>query len=68
MLMQSTSLKSILAPDYSFKFSQLYLSPDRTDEERKWRNKLVQEMKEKIKADASKRYYIKDRKVCIWDH
>ena len=68
VLSGAKALKSILAPDYSFKFSQLYLSPDRTDEERQLRKKLVQEMKEKIKVDASKRYYIKDRKVCIWEH
>ena len=68
VLSGAKALKPILAPEYSFKFSQLYLSPDRTDEERKVRKKLVQEMKEKIKADASKRYYIKDKKICIWDH
>ena len=67
VLSRAKLLKPILAPDYSFKFSKLYLSADRTEEERGHRQKLVQEMKERIKTDGSKRYYIKDKKVCVRD-
>jgi hypothetical protein len=65
VLSGAKALKNIVAPAYSFKFSKLYLAPDRTDEERKVQKKLVQEMKESIKANPSKRYYIRDKKVCM---
>lgn len=65
VLKNSRDLKSILIPGYSFRFNKLYLSPDRSVEERKIRQKLVAEMKDKIKQDPSKRYYIKNNKVNV---
>ena len=65
VLRKSNSLKSILIPGYSFMFNKLYLSPDRTEEERKKRQKLVKEMKDKIKEDPSKKYYIKNNTVNV---
>ena len=34
VLSRAKELKSIIAPGFSFKFNRLYLSPDRTDEEK----------------------------------
>ena len=65
VLKNSKAIKPTLIPGYSFIFNKLYLSPDRSPEERKVRKDLVLQMKEKIKEDPSKRYYIKDNKVNI---
>ena len=63
VLSRAKVLKSIIASSFSFKFNRLYLSPHRTEEERKVRQKLVKEMKDRILEDSSKRYFIKDNKV-----
>ena len=44
-------------------FKLVYLAPDRTKEERKAHGKLINEMKELIKQDSSKHYFIRDNKV-----
>ena len=63
VLSESKILKSIVTPGFSSKFNKLYLSPDRTEEERKSRQELVKEMKNKIAEDSSKRYFIKNNRV-----
>ncbi len=63
VLSRAKVLKSIIASSFSFKFNRLYMSPHRTEEERKVRQKLVKEMKDRILEDSSKRYFIKDNKV-----
>ena len=65
MLQNSKMIKDTLVPGYSFQFKNLYLAPDRTEEERKKRKELVEEIKEKIREDPSKKYYIKDNKVNV---
>ena len=45
----------------------VYIAPDRTKEERATHSKLVIKMKELIKQDASKHYYIRNGKVNIAD-
>ena len=67
VLRRAKDLKSIVAPDFSFSFKKLYLSPDRTEEQRKSRRNLVLQMKQKIEKDPGKRYYIKDNRVCVAD-
>ena len=41
----------------------VYLSPDRTKEQRAAHSKLVKQMKEMISRDNSKHYFIRDNKV-----
>ena len=44
----------------------VYLSPDRTKEQRLAHGKLVKKMKELISRDSSKHYFIRDCKVnCV---
>lgn len=64
-LSRAKVLKSVDVADYNFNYNKLYLSPDRSQDERISRQKLVQEMKERIKKDPSKKYYIKNNKVCV---
>ena len=45
----------------------MYLTPDRTKEERAAHTKLGNEMKAKIQQDPSKYYYIRNGKVNITD-
>ena len=65
MLSRAKVLKSVDVEGYNFKYNKLYLSPDRSQDERISRQKLVQEMKERIKKDSSKKYYIRNNKVCV---
>ena len=44
-------------------FKAVYLSPDRTKEQRLAHSKLVKKMKEMIKQDKTKHYFIRDNKV-----
>ena len=67
VLSRAKRLKSIIALNYSFKFNRLFLSPDRTEEERKARKKPVQEMRTRILEDSNKRYFIKEGKVMAED-
>ena len=46
-LRKSNSFKSILIPGYSFMFNKLYLSPDRTEEERKHVKSLPRKLRRK---------------------
>ena len=47
-------------------FKTVYLSPDRTKEQRLAHSKLVKKMKEMINQDNSKHYFIRDNKVnCV---
>ena len=48
-------------------YCNVYISVDRTAEERASRKKLVAEMKEKISQDSGKHYYIRKGKVCYRD-
>ena len=44
----------------------VYVSPDKTKEQRAIHSKLVLKMKEMFKKDSSKHYFIKDSKVnCV---
>lgn len=52
---------------YSVDFRRVFISPDRTPEERDARRTLVKEMKDKIKDNPSIRYVIKGGKVCVSD-
>ena len=45
----------------------IFISPDRSREERSAHKELVEQMKNKIKEDASKHYFIKNNKVCSVD-
>ena len=47
-------------------FKLVYLAPDRTKEQRRLHSGLVKQLKELIKLDNSKRYFIRDNKVnCV---
>ena len=48
-------------------YCNVYISVDRTAEERASRKKLVAEMKEKISQDPGKHYYIRKGEVCYRD-
>ena len=66
----SSEVDIILRNAYKLKtnteFKSVYLSPDRTKEERVVHSKLVSQMKELIKQDNSKHYFIKNNKVnCV---
>ena len=67
VLRKAKTLKTVKIPGYSFCYDKLYLSPDRSLDERKSRQKLVQEMKGMIAKDSSKRYFIRNDKVCVAD-
>ena len=49
----------------NFDLRKVFFSPDRTEDERVLRRKLVGEMRERIQQDSSKRYYIRGGKVCV---
>ena len=67
VLSRAKLLRSFVTTGYNFDHNKLYLTPDRSLDERITRQKLVQEMKDKIKKDSSKRYYIRNNKVCAAD-
>ena len=67
VLRRAKVLRTIDVAGYNFRYSDLYLSPDRSQDERIVRQKLVQEMKERIKKDSRKRYHIRNYKSCIAD-
>ena len=48
---------------YSFDLKRVFISPDRSQEERVARRILVKEMKQKIKDNPSQHYVIKGEKV-----
>ena len=61
MLRNASKLKS------TEEFKKVYLAPDRTPEQRAAHSKLVNQMKELIKVDSSKYYYIRDNKIKCTD-
>ena len=65
VLSKSKILKSFQSTDYNFKFCKIFLSPDRSLEERIRRQNLVKEMKDSIKKDPNKKYYIRNNRVCV---
>ena len=67
VLRKAKNSKTVDSTNYSFQFDKLYLSPDRSEEERKTRRDLVKDMKQRIKQDSSKHYFIKNNKVCVAD-
>ena len=48
-------------------YSNVYVAPDRTKEQRLEHSKLVRKMKEMITADSTKHYYIKNGHICTAD-
>ena len=64
VLSKAKSLKSFQTDGYNYEYCKLFVSPDRSPEERLTRQNLVKEMKEKIKNDPGKRYYIRNNRVC----
>ena len=48
-------------------YPTVYLGPDRNKEERQAHNELVSPMKDLIKQDPSKHYYIRNNKICHTD-
>ena len=65
VLSKAKSLKSFETDGYNFEYCKLFVSPDRSPEERLTRQNLVKEMKDRIKKDPSKRYYIRNNQVCV---
>ena len=61
---KAKSLKSFQTDGYNYEYCKLFVSPDRSPEERLTRQNLVKEMKDKIKNDPGKRYYIRNNRVC----
>ena len=63
----STEVASFLSNANKLKesdeFKMVYLAPDRTAEQRVAHNKLVTRMKELIRQDSSKHYYIRNDKI-----
>ena len=59
------TLAAATSTGYNFSYNRIYLSPDRSREERRTRQKLVKELKKRIEKDSSKRYFIKDDQVCV---
>ena len=49
------------------KRKRVYLVPDRTREERDAHNKLVIQMKQMIKKDPGKYFFIRNKKICSTD-
>ena len=70
-LESSLHVESILKNAHKLKtnndFKTVFLAPDRTPEQRAAHSKLVIQMKEMIKNDSSKHYFIKDDKVKFTD-
>ena len=64
VLSKAKSLKSFQTDGYNYEYCKLFVSPDRSPEERLTRQNLVKEMKEIIKNDPGKRYYIRNNRVC----
>ena len=69
-LKSSSDVDIILRGAYKLRklgdLKSVYVSPDRTKEQRATHSKLVLKMKEMIKKDSSKHYFIKDSKVnCV---
>ena len=66
-LENSDTVHSILKDSTKFKtstmYSKVFISPDRTPEERIEHNELVREMKSKIQSDSSKHWKINKGKV-----
>ena len=66
-LHSSADVASILSNAHKLKesddFKMVYLAPDRTAEQRVAHNKLVTRMKEMIRQDSSKHYYIRNDKI-----
>ena len=56
-------LRQCDAEGYSFDLKRVFISPDRSQEERVARRILVKEMKQKMKDNPSQRYVIKGEKV-----
>ena len=65
VLSRAKLLKSFHTTGYNFEFCKLFLSPDRSLEERITRQHLVKEMKDRIKKDPGKKYYISNNRVCV---
>ena len=65
VLNKSKVLKSFPSTGYNFELCKLFLSPDRSLEERIRRQNLVKEMKDLIKKDPEKKYYIRNNRVCF---
>ena len=65
VLSKAKSLKSFQTDGYNYEYCKLFVSPDRSPEERLTRQNLVKEMKDKIKKDPTKRYYIRNNQVCV---
>ena len=61
MLRSAPKLKSIED------LKKVYQAPDRTPEQGAAHSKLVNQMKELIKVDCSKHYYIRDNKIKCTD-
>ena len=66
----SSDVDAILKNAYKLKansdLKSVYLSPDRTKEQRSAHGKLVNQMKEMIARDSSKHYFIRDNKInCV---
>ena len=63
----SSDVENILKNAYKLKansdLKSVYLSPDRTKEQRSAHSKLVKQMKEMINKDSTKHYFIRDRVV-----
>ena len=51
----------------SEKYKQVYLTPDRTIEERVTQKKLVLDLKKKKTDEPDKRHYLKDGQICSED-
>ena len=61
MLVKAARLKNIERRKH------VYLAPDRSKEEREFYAKLTLEMKQKMKEDPGKYFYIRNRKICQTD-
>ena len=70
-LSSATAVQQILQKSRNLrnmdKFKDVFLSPDRTAEQRAQQKLLVQELKEKTLAMPGKKYFIREGKVCCAD-
>ena len=70
-LENSDTVHSVLKDSTNFKrstmYSKVFISPDRTPEERIEHSELVREMKSKIQSDSSKHWKINKGKVVSVD-
>ena len=66
-LVQYLLKRAYLLKKSTGKFSKLYLAPDRSKQERLAHQKLVTEMKEMIKRDPSKHYFIRNNQIKFSD-